>query len=578
MTGSPLDFLSRQRAVLAVLAFALLFSVLSIRSYVQKSLAIDEGSHLTDGYLLLQQPGFEIRADRTQFLNIWMAWPLLAQNLRLPTVPVADRARFNHAFFFELNDCDRVLFWSRFMVVMIGVVLGIFVFGWANELFGFWPAVFALALLALEPNLLTNSGVATQDLGAAGLFFGTSYFLWRLTRQLTPGNWLGFAVCLALGLVSKFTLLLLIPVILVLLLLVVTGQTPWRTRVWREHIITRRTSKALVAGSVLVASGAVWWCTVWATYGFRYSADPASARTIHREAAVIREFPVTARLIGVLDDHRWLPNDYTQSLLDGLRNTRDTSRPVYLAGRVLPGGRWYYFPIVFLVKTPLALMLSSFLGLGVWLWQKKRALMDVAFVLVPMLLFLIALTQANMNVGVRHMLPVYPFVILLAGGAAHWAVRTGRAWIPFLILTVAAVELATVAPHYRAFFNLLAGGPSNGHRILVDSNADWGQDIKLLKQWMTGRGLDRINLGYWGETDPGYYGIDFVPLPTTIWHGDYPVTAPSLPGYVAVSVNLLHDPAFGQIRSYYADLLHRKPVALIGYSIRVYWIEQPSPM
>ncbi len=109
--------------------------------------------------------------------------------------------------------------------------------------------------------------------------------------------------------------------------------------------------------------------------------------------------------------------------------------------------------------------------------------------------------------------------------------------------------------------------------MLVDSNIDWGQDLKLLKRWMDAQGVSHVNLAYWGVADPAYYGIDCTHMLTTMQSVPYPPMPPQLPGYVAVSVQLLHDPAYPKVVAYFAPLLQKTPVAVIGYSIHVYWVD-----
>jgi hypothetical protein len=110
--------------------------------------------------------------------------------------------------------------------------------------------------------------------------------------------------------------------------------------------------------------------------------------------------------------------------------------------------------------------------------------------------------------------------------------------------------------------------------VLLDSNLDWGQDLKPLKHWMDAHHVEQINLGYFGTADPAYYGIHATPLLGSPAFLKSQVTEPHLPGYVAVSVQNLHGVWSRQATlNFYAPLLEREPTAVIGYSIHVYWVK-----
>ena len=142
------------------------------------------------------------------------------------------------------------------------------------------------------------------------------------------------------------------------------------------------------------------------------------------------------------------------------------------------------------------------------------------------------------------------------------------------ICLLAVIEFALICPHYLAFFNLFAGGPANGHEYLVDSNLDWGQDLKGLKQWMDRNAVGHINLSYFGTADPAYYRIDCTLLPGGPFYDDPFVKNPQLPGLFAVSITNLRGVYLTEhFRSIYQPLLKAKPVAVIGYSIYIYRIE-----
>ena len=572
-----LHVVGRFRVALTLVVFAIVFVALSASSYLQKSLAIDEDHYILEGYMVLTR-GCHIHGAYPPLLNTLAALPLLMGSAKFdPGHLPPDRVC--HAFFFEQNDCDQLLRWPRLIITLLGVLLGVILFLWMRELFGFWPATAGLALYTCEPNILCNAGVVTHDLGLACFFFGTIYFLCRTLRCLTLSNAVGLAVFFAMAHVSKFSAFLLGPILLLLLAIRVVGRQPWPFRWNGDGKLATRGSKIVASASLIFLVGMAFVLVVWMTYGFHYTTGPdvygGTTMALYEDPVMRTWLPKSTLLLGWIDRHRLLPNAYTQNFLQlELSNTENFKMAAFLLGQSKYGHWWYYFPVVFLVKTPLTLLVLFFAGGVLCLFRRRKTGMDALCILLPVLLYLAVAMFSTRNIGVRHLLPVYPFVILVAVAPLTELLRRGLKWPIFCFCLLAGMELASVYPHYRGFFNSLAGGPRNGQNILADSNTDWGQDLKLLKRWMTAHAVSHINLAYWGVSDAEYYGIDCTHLWTTTPSVSHPPVSPQVPGYVAASVQLLHDPAFPQVAAYYAPLLERTPVAVIGYSIYVYWVDQ----
>jgi hypothetical protein len=184
---------------------------------------------------------------------------------------------------------------------------------------------------------------------------------------------------------------------------------------------------------------------------------------------------------------------------------------------------------------------------------------------------------SHVNIGVRHILPVYPFVLLLAGAGIQAMLASKHVALRIALGVLAASWVGEVGlqyPNWLSFFNPLVGGPRYGARFLADSNVDWGQDLKPLKHWMDGAGVTRVNLAYFGSADPAYYDIDYVQLPvSTLDESAY--KRPELPGYVAVSATErtgVYLPR--RWRLFYRALRRQTPVARINNSINVYWLDK----
>ncbi len=542
-------------------------------SYTQKSATWDEPQHLTTGYVRWRYGDHRIDPEHPPFLRMWAALPLLAMpGITADPRPIDQHTSpawvgyeqfgFCHDFMYRDNDADRMLYVARFMIVLLGLLLGVLLFAWMREWLGFWPATATLGFYCLEPNLLAHATLVTTDCGITCFLFGTLYFLWRTCRRASFGNVAGLTVFFVLAIISKFSAVMLGPIVIVLLALTV----------WPRRTMNWRTAAGIVA-VLFIAS----WLAVWAVYGFHYapSQNPAWLFQFDRDETVIARIPTLARWIGWCDAHRLLPNAFAEGFLLG--QSKAQFRGAYFAGQFSSTGWWYYFPVAFLIKTPVALILLLVAGLAVSVWRWRQFLQTAVFIVVPAALYLATAMTQKLNIGLRHILPVYPLALMLAGVAVAELVKDRRRLGVLGALAVFWVfEFARAYPSNLAFFNSFVGGPRNGYRYLVDSNLDWGQDLKPLKRWMDRNGVEQINLAYFGTADPAYYHMRCVHLPGAPFFANAQVGPPQLPGYVAVSATLASGVYFsGSSRTLYRPLLEREPVARIGYSIFVYRVDQP---
>jgi hypothetical protein len=241
----------------------------------------------------------------------------------------------------------------------------------------------------------------------------------------------------------------------------------------------------------------------------------------------------------------------------------------YLLGMRSDTGWWYYFPVVFAVKSTMAALALTLVLLAAGLWQawRRQSLspMALGLVLPPLFYFAFSMTS-GINIGMRHILPVYPFLYV---GAAAWLTAPGNRRIGvYALAAVAALQIgecARITPDYLAFFNELAGGPGRGPQYLVDSNIDWGQDVKKLGLWLDAHtGSRRARVYYFGNAQMRYYGIDEMGYPKPLdqqgWDEIDEICVANVTPLNGVYVPL----------SDLAPLRLREPVAKIGWSMYVY--------
>ena len=573
-TGGASDTVRRQTGItlLTLATFAVVFSTLEIISYTRTSATWEEPIHLATGYAALMHHDYRVDPEHPPFLRMWAALPLFATGGVVSDTSALDRTEpnvwglttlfgYSHRFLYTDNDADRLLYAGRFMIVMLGVLTGVLIFFFVREWVGFGAAAVALVFYTIEPNLAAHGTLVTTDLGLTCFLFGTVHFLWRTSRQVTVANVAGLVSCFVLAVVSKFTAIILGPIIVLLLAC---------SMAWGR--MTFRTASALIV--LLVGSA---YAGIWAIYGFDYApSDSASwLYHYHTNRVVVQRVPLLATIVGWIDTHHLLPNVFSQGFLLG--QAKAQARSAFLAGQFSNTGWWYYFPVAFMIKTPITAIILSSAGALMCLRRKSVEPQRAAFVLVPVVVYMAVAMTSHINIGLRHILPVYPFMIVLAAVAVRPLVASprhlGRMLVGVLTL-VWTLEFANAYPSTLAFFNQIIGGPSQGYRYLTDSNLDWGQDLKGLKAWMDRTQVSHINLAYFGSADPGYYGINFTYLaPAPFFAPADSVGAARLPGYVAVSATVLSG-VYGDRSGFYDSFANREPVARIGHSILVYWVQE----
>jgi hypothetical protein len=268
----------------------------------------------------------------------------------------------------------------------------------------------------------------------------------------------------------------------------------------------------------------------------------------------------------------------------------------FLRGKVSVEGFPSYFAIAFGVKSPLGLL--GLLGAGavaaVLLFRGRRAkgagLLAGACVLVAAGLFLAA-SGASYNIGVRHVLPAVPLLVVASVVAVFRAfgpARSAAVLLPLVLLE--AVETYRVHPHELSFFNALAGGPGNGAAWLSDSNLDWGQDLRRLAALPLGIRQDELTVSYFGGDspavrlprarlyDPVAAGLASAPS-ESVPPGLYAVSSFLLqcgPEFLAVKGNAAASEGYARLRR--AVLTRGEPAGRVGYSIGLYRIrEEGSP-
>lgn len=506
---------------LAVAAVLVLHVGLALWAAAGESVTADEILHVTGGYFYNRDGDFRLHPENGVLPQRWAALPAWLGGAPSPSVEnndywrTSDASVMGHQFFYETgHDHWPMLMAARMMMVIFSAGTGLLVFCWARALFGTAAGLIALIFFALCPNILAHAALATSDMAAVFFLLAAVGAFWRHLRAPTLVSGSLSAVVFGLACVAKYSAVLLLPMFALLLV--------WRVR--SESSFVERRRWLVGAPLTILGHGAVTVLIIWAFYGFRYTAFapdlPPADHFIVPWERVLPAIGLQGRVVEFCRTWKLLPEAFLYGYAWVIESVQ--ARAAFLAGDYSTTGWVSFFPLAFLWKTPLALLLAIAAGLGVvwrrWAGNRERIRRDTLAVAPLLVLFAVywafSLTS-KLNIGHRHILPTYPVLFILVGGLAAPGVLTGvwRLLLPILVLGQVAADVR-VAPHYLAYFNEIAGGPKEGYRRLVDSSLDWGQDLPGLKTWLAehARGEPAF-LSYFGTGEPAYYGLKVHRLP-----------------------------------------------------------------
>jgi 4-amino-4-deoxy-L-arabinose transferase-like glycosyltransferase len=433
------------------------------------------------------------------------------------------------------NDPWRVMLWARLPVIVLTLLFGLVVLGFARDLVGAVGGLVALALYAFSPDVIAHGSLATLDVPASGFLLTSVWMLWRARRR--PLRCLPLAgVALGAAVATKMSTLPAVPVLLLLAVLSVGHGRGLGAAA------KARLGVAAASGVALVAL-----VVVWATY---LAVDPQLRWTAPAN------LPAVHGLRGFLVDRLPFPQPYR----DGMRvqfGFENATWQGFLFGRLYRGSLWYYLPAALLVKTPLG-MLALWLAGTVAMITVPRLRPAAPYVLIPPALLLASAMFGSRDLGSRYALFMPVFLAVAAAGVVASRRRWAHVATAALVLFV-AVSSALTYPYYLPYSNEAFGGPSATHLRLHDSNVDWGQDLGRLADRLDRRySHDKVWLVYKGSGVPSYYGIAAAD-PRKVPPGE-------VHGLLVVS-----DTSIAKADSRLAALLATsRPVDDVGHSITIY--------
>jgi hypothetical protein len=543
-----------------------------------KGITNDEIVHIPAGYYHLVAGDFQLNNEHPPLIKMWAALPLLLiQPNESPPTAAEKQGTFNgltwsyeHRFWqSNQTQFETILFWTRAMMIVLTLALGVLIFFYARSLFGSRAGVIAVALFTLEPTVLAHGRIVHTDLPAAFAFLFFFFVLRIYLQARTTRNALLLGLASGLALLTKFSLIVLLPVLACLALLGF-GFAP-RFKETRKRV--------LLHAAIVV-------CLVWVIVNaaYRFQGPPIVPGDVQwveaRSPGTFGEW-MTFFQIG----SRIVPTYYLFGQYNVMLHNRD-GHAASLLGQYGTQGWWYYFPVAFALKTSLPFLIIALAALAWMLWRlfRKRD-RRILWLLIPMAIYAALSMSSHINIGIRHFLPVYPLLFIAAGALLDrlLSLRYPR-HLAMAVVVLAfgwmSVEVLRTYPNYLPYMNQLASAHPRWW-YLSDSNVEWGEDGRALAEYLRARGETEVTgalSGGWGTL--AQYGITY--------HEIFPKPGIPVPDtrYVAIGASFLNGSTVyvsadengksisdEQRINYLAAYRTRQPEAIFGNSIYLYRVK-----
>lgn len=592
-----------------------LIVILSIHSYFvistiySLSPTFDEGGHVYAGLLYVSSPDsldyYYHNPPLAKYL-FGLAAKLLNSTAIIPQPPQGVNDWYDgFQIFMSQNGSNyiNIINSARFVSLFFSLAGCLILFFWTKTIIRKQAALIVVALWSFSPMMISLAALATPDMAATVLFLAALITIWQYLKRpsfltaLQLGLLMGFAVA------TKFSNILLYPIAIIL---AITASFIIKTKPPKKF------SHLLVV--VLVSISTI--CAIYQFQGVptRLSDFYFHSRILSGETPDI-DFLNGASysnggnnfLSGPLSIIGQIPLPIPQNMLLGFDTQlshENGGLPSYLNGSWKKGGWIYYYLIAILIKTPLFVLIMTFLALTLWAWKPsfRLSIIKELFLTWPAIFFFIVLSfSTGINSHSRYILPTLPlFLIWTARGLDFILTKIALYSFPKKIICSAILAVLIILPaiqshpHHLSYFNELIGGPKNGWRYLVDSNLDWGQDLLILKKWLNGHPeATPINLAYFGSTfpdivlSPNQFSVATPLIINSYQHASWDTKFPSniiTPGWYAISANLLAGmpiAIYGQGGQRYLSgwcsycyFQRFEPVARAGYSIYIYHLTE----
>ncbi len=624
------QFLQLLRGPLPMVLLLACHISLGMSAVSRKTPTFDEPAHITGGLSYWTRNDYRLQPENGNLSQRFVAIPLWLRGFKLPRFStgwaIGDVWITSLEYLFgSAYNVDVVTIRCRWMMVLPAMLMGFLVYFWSGTLFGPYGGLLSLALFTFSPTMLANDFLTTSDLLVALFFTATIGALWKLLHRVSPGTVVLAGLALSGLCLAKFSAPLILPMAALLILVRLFNRQPLIVALGRPRDVSGVWRQLAVFAAVAIFEVFFVVCAIWVAYGFRYDAYVADVsgpgRFLISWEGILDKAPEW--LIRVSDfarEHRLLPEGYLYGFTYTVRLAQE--RVTFLHGEFSLTGWRSFFPICFALKTPLEFFaVLGIAGWGAWAFRRRDKkqqddtaptrggqLYEVAPLVVLIAVYWWFAVRSNLNIGHRHLLPTYPALFILAGAAAKWfqprakaTVEPGsadvqqdsnasavssrlqkvvQAFVAVLMLLYVG-EAMWIWPNYLAYFNVLAGGPRQGYRWLVDSSLDWGQDLKELQLWLAAHPDDasdpaRLYVSYFGSIVPDYYEIPAQSLPNFFDRREPRVPQPLTGGVYCLSASMLNSVYIHEARGRWNEEFEEKYQKMLP-TVQAYWKQAPTP-
>ena len=600
--GQFFEKLLRKNYVIHILVACIVIAhgVLSYASGFNDSPTVDELQHIPAGYINVVKQDFRFNMEKPPIFKQLSALPLTLLDLNFPTSTElwqggpSKSLEVGNAFFFQSgNDAQTMIRYARFPMVLLSMLLCFYIYLWTAQLTNRYVGLLAAFLYAVSPNFLAHATLANTDVPAAlgvflVLFAGRNFLVSRSTRSAVL-----FGLACGLGMLFKQSVLLVILIVCGFYVYqevkMTKAQRAWSKNFFRNGILSAAVGFALMYVSFLFASFS-YPSQDAATHVLSFTQDwrIPNSELLSRLSQNVITRPVVLFGIGLVREII-----HSESV--------DTT---FLLGDFYRGGNVWYFPTLYLLKTPIyfhILTLVAAVGvafgfkkLRAHLFSKQRGI-DIVIISSTIFLYGSIALNARLNLGIRHVLPIVPLIIILVscGVWACWKLATrmvlkGLLFFGISLMVVSAVFVSlSEFPAYLSFYNVLSGGTEKGYTVAIDSNFDWGQDYVRLGQWVKDNNVSKLYVDCQPFSDASlqyYLGSSYVRFRGSAawWNNiDTLSTISELPSgsLVAICASSLKSALYatdgvdGEFIPSYPNFISRNPDYRVGESILIYRVE-----
>jgi len=539
---SPQGNSRRLWVVAGVAGLILLFAIHLELISRANTITWDEPDHIYSGYMSWRGD-FGLNPEHPPLVKFVATVPLLPMQLNVPEMqdrPYRLQAVLGGRDFIFHNDADKIVFRAQMAASIFTLLLLVIAFLATREMFNTTAGFLALGLLLFDPTLLAHGALVTTDAAQACFLLASIYAFYRYVQLPSAGRLMITGVAVGLALASKHSAVLVFPMLLIL-----AGIEIFRRESANSGSQLSVGKCAARYARALAIIGLMSVAILWAAYGFRYAARGNGLQLNPPMEAQLAKVPspTQAKVLHEFARFHLLPESYIYGFAHVLFSANSFNS--YLFGKSYPHAVWFYFPVAMLVKSSLTFLIL--LAISVWVIASGRLRMrrELLFLLIPPLIYLAVSMKGGMNIGIRHILPVYIFLAILIAGAASALIKNGRRWryAVVLLLVFQAISVTRAFPNCIGYANEAFGGPKNAWRYVSDSSADWAQQLHAVKRYTDEHHMQNCWFVYFGTgvIDYNYYKIPCKLLPTieSIWLGTLSDATPAIDGPVFISaVNL----------------------------------------